>query len=412
MLFRHAFLAICARRVSILAVFIATIAASGGASAGSYSVLYSFCPKQNCPDGQDAANPLIMDGKGNLYGTTEFGGAHQAGTVYMIPAGGGSETVLYSFTGGADGYQPISGVIMDGNGNLYGTTKGTGLGTIYQLTPGGRLKVLATAPLSFQAGLVMDGNGNIFGTDTNLNTQNAEVFELTPNGDMTKWSGAVITTLSAKEGQNTSSPLVIDKHGNLFGLAYEGGKQGGGSIFEVSKKLGEWTVKAIYADFCSLHCSNNRGPTGAIAMDGSGNLYGTASGLGTINGAGTIWELSPNANHKKWTFKILHNFSCLATEGCEPFGGITIDRSRTLYGTTQLGGVQGQGTIFSQVPGGAFTTLYGFCPAGTQTGCKDGINPTAALITDGARNFFGTTSENGANALKTGGGGTVFQFTP
>jgi len=171
-------------------------------------------------------------------------------------------------------------------------------------------------------------------------------------------------------------------------------------------------VKAIYADFCNVRCPNNKEPTGAIAMDRHGNLYGTASGLGTINGAGTIWELSPSANHTGWTFALLHNFSCLATEGCEPFGGITIDRRGTLYGTTQLGGVEGQGTIFSLVPGGAFRTLYGFCPAGTQTGCKDGINPTAGVITDGSGSFYGTASQNGAYTLKTGGGGTVFEFTP
>jgi len=172
-------LALWLRRVVAGVAILLVGAVVGAASAGNYTVLYSFCVKQNCPDGQDPANPLIMDGSGNLYGTTEFGGAHQAGTVYMIPAGGGSETVLYSFTGGADGYQPISGVIMDGNGNLYGVTKGnTGAGTVYQLTTKGHLNVLATGEFNFQAGLVMDGNDNIYGTATDPDTSNAEVFEL------------------------------------------------------------------------------------------------------------------------------------------------------------------------------------------------------------------------------------------
>jgi uncharacterized repeat protein (TIGR03803 family) len=381
-------------------------------------VLYSFCPKPNCPDGQDPGNPLIMDGSGNLYGTTEYGGARNAGTVFMVPAGGGSETVLYSFTGGADGNQPLSGLVMDSLGNLYGTTKTstspTGFGTLYQLTPGGQLNVLAQQAFTNQAGLVMDGSGNIYGTaiDFNSPTQDAFVFLLSPtSSDMTQFTATVLTELSPKVGQNPSSPLIIAGPGKLIGLAYQGGKQGGGSVFEVTgNKKGSWSAKAIYDDFCNLHCANNKGPTGAIAMDGSGNLYGTASGLGTENGAGTIWELSPAG--KTWKFTILHNFSCLATEGCMPFGGITVDSSGTLWGTTQLGGVDGQGTIFSLVPGGSFTTVYGFCPKGNTTGCPDGINPTAALISDGAGNFYGTTANNGANTLKTGGGGTVFEFTP
>jgi uncharacterized repeat protein (TIGR03803 family) len=194
-------------------------------------------------------------------------------------------------------------------------------------------------------------------------------------------------------------------------LAYEGGKKGGGTVFEVrAQRDGTWKAKAIYDGFCSLHCSDNRGPTGTLAMDASGNLYGTASGLGTINGAGDVWQLKPEG--KKWKFKILHTF---CKRGCQdgtlPFGGLSIDQTGTLYGTAQLGGDVGQGTAFQITADGIFTRLYSFCPQNTSSGCKDGINPSSAPIPDGAGNLYGTTSENGAN-FQRGGGGTVYILTP
>jgi uncharacterized repeat protein (TIGR03803 family) len=144
------------------------------------SKLYSFCSQPNCADGKAPYGDLILDHSGNLYGTTYKGGAYGEGAVFELTPGssGWTETVLYSFTRGADGRLPLAGLIFDGNGNLYGTTIGGGsadAGVVFELTPGssGWTETALYSFCSLQycddgdspyAGLVFDGNGNLYGT--------------------------------------------------------------------------------------------------------------------------------------------------------------------------------------------------------------------------------------------------------
>ncbi len=163
---------------------------------GQESILYTF---QGGADGLGPFGGVIMDSDGNLYGTTGFGGANTGGVVFKIPAGGGSESVLYSFRGGSDGAGPVAGVVMDANGNLYGTTEiggGSGKGCKH---------------IQFGAGC---------GT----------VFELTPDGKET-----VLYSFYRKRGQLPRAPLLLGKNGALYGTTTIGGKYKDGVVFEVKE---------------------------------------------------------------------------------------------------------------------------------------------------------------------------------
>ena len=170
------------------AAMVAVVGFSSAAEAQQLTTLYSFT-------GGDGANPsagLMADPAGNLYGTTADGGASGQGTVFQLDPSG-NPTVLYSFTGGSDGAYPEAGVIADMAGNLYGTTYGGGAGgqgTVFQLTPSGTLTVLYSFTGGADGGrpgadLIADAAGNLYGTTAlgGANTSCPEgcgtVFELT-----------------------------------------------------------------------------------------------------------------------------------------------------------------------------------------------------------------------------------------
>jgi len=207
---------------------------------GKEAVLYSFT------GGSDGSGPgagVIIDAKGNLYGTTESGGASGYGTVFKITPKG-KETVLHSFTiAGGDGGYPYGDLIMDAAANLYGTTGGGGVnydGTVFKMTPAGKETVL----YSFggggdgnipKAGLIMDGQGNLYGTtyyggsDANGGYGYGTVFKLTPKGAET----VLHAFASGSDGAFPQATLVIDKKGSLYGTTGQGGASNDGTVFEV-----------------------------------------------------------------------------------------------------------------------------------------------------------------------------------
>ena len=155
---------------------------------GTVKTLYNFCSQMNCLDGSVPEGGLISDSQGNLYGTTFFGGAYNSGTVFEVTPSG-AEKVLYSFAGGTDGEYPMAGVAMDANGNLFGTTANGGAhgyGTAFELTPTGKEIVL----YSFYSGpdgiypwgsFILDGQGNLVGTTAEGGTYGqGTVFRLAP----------------------------------------------------------------------------------------------------------------------------------------------------------------------------------------------------------------------------------------
>ncbi|MEJ0048633.1 MAG: choice-of-anchor tandem repeat GloVer-containing protein [Rhodospirillales bacterium] len=211
---------------------------------GSFTTLYAFT------GGSDGKNPdggLIRDSAGNLYGTTIHGGGFSSGVVFKV-APDGAETVLYTFTENAgDGGLPIAGVIMDKAGNLYGTTAYGGTsenGTVFKLAPDGTETVLysfagGTDGSLPYAGLMMDGAGNLFGTTTAGGANFGVVFKLAPNGKET-----VLHTFGGYPVDG-STPLfgslikdADDGVGYLFGTTQGGGTDNGiakGTIFKVHK---------------------------------------------------------------------------------------------------------------------------------------------------------------------------------
>ena len=260
--------------------------------AQTFKVLYNFT------NGDDGANPLdgfVMDKSGYLYGTTSAGGSSGAGTVFKITETG-KFTPLYSFKGGTDGASPQASLLREASGVLYGTTSSGGAygnGTIFRVTPKG----VETVLYSFKGGTA--------------------------------------------DGANPQAGLVVDAAGNFYGTTFAGGASGLGTVFKVTPK-GQETV---------LHSFGSLGtnPVAGVTFDAAGNLYGTTS-TGGLDGNGTVFEL---AAQSEWAETTLHDFT-LGTDGGVPYAGLVFDGSGNIYGATTDGGASGSdggGTVFEFTPG-------------------------------------------------------------
>jgi uncharacterized repeat protein (TIGR03803 family) len=305
---------------------------------GRESILHSFTGGS---DGGFPTGDLIVGFDGNLYGTTEGGGDSGFGTVFQLTLTG-EETVLYSFTGGSDGGNPLGGVIMDGDGNLYGTTKNGGaglLGTVFKLTPG-KEKVLHSFTTGGDGanphgGLIMDGDGNLYGTTTDGGALNqGTAFKLKPNGKE--------TILHSFDGGNDGafpiSALVMDGDGNLYGTTPSGGVSLAGTAFKL-KPNGK--IKVLHS---FTGGDDGSTPAGSLIMDVTGDLYG-ATAAGGAGGAsvGTVFRLSPRGKET-----VLHSFDADIdiNDGRAPASALTMDFAGDLYGVTSQGGSRNVGTVF------------------------------------------------------------------
>ncbi len=361
-------------------------------------VLYNFAGGS---DGVYPASGLIFDGVGNLYGTIWQGGAFGVGNVYELSPngnGGCNKTVLYSFTGGADGAYADGNVIFDSVGNLYGTALSGGAngdGVVFELSPAGT-SWTGTVLYSFAGGadgaspgsLIMGSASNFYGTNS------AGVFELSPSGG--GWTNRVIYSVEASSG------LTMDDAGNIFGAGWVYGVN---TLFELSPNgNGGWNPTA-------LHVFNGAGHDGDEAfgtpvLDKAGNLYGTTIFGGDPRcqyGCGTVYRLHPITKGKKkgeWTESILLSFRG-GEDGAYPAAGIVFDAAGNIYGDT----VGGDGTVFellAPVGSGGYKekVLWSFNGA-------DGFEPGDSLILDSAGNLYGTTMQGGVNTR-----GDVFEVIP
>jgi uncharacterized repeat protein (TIGR03803 family) len=322
---------------------------------------------------------VILDTAGNLYGTTSSAGASGGGTVFKLAADGNgqwTQTVLHSFSG-ADGAESHAGLIFDNAGNLYGTTEAGGAfgeGTVFQLTRGTNGQWTETLLYSFcsasncsdgaqpLAGVVFDAAGNLYGTtsvggDTRFCSGEGcgTVFQLTP-GSNGKWTETVLHSFNLADGSDPRASLILDKSGNLYGTtigidAPPSCSEGCGTVFQLSPGAqGQWTENVLYS-FCSvLKCKDGANPAANLAFDGAGNLIGTT----TLGGycCGTVFQLSPGANGL-WTETTVHLFGTGAG-GKIPHAGVIIDGSGNLYGATEEGGTSlcagGCGVVFEITP--------------------------------------------------------------
>lgn len=386
-------------------------------NAQTFSTIHSFV-------GSDGAAPeeLVLDSMGNLYGVTSA----DKGTVFELsPVTGGSWslTTLYAFQGGGDGYQPRSSPVIGRDGDLFGTTSGGGIdwcprgcGAVWQLSPmtgGGWSK---TDAYKFQResdgfdpveGLVLDANGNLYGTTSEgggtcgyrYDDSCGTVYELSPAAE----GGWVKTILhefvSLNDGITPQSGVAIDANGNLYGTTSFGGREGYGVVYELSPSIGGGWNYEILHDFTG-------GDDGAYsystpAFDNAGNLYVTTLQGGSYN-LGVVFELSPSESGG-WDGHSIHQFS--GPDGASLFAGVAADPAGNLYGTTQFGGTHrcpgGCGVVYKLAPTASGQWQYSLLHAFTDEG--DGEFPNAVIL-DPAGNVFGTTLR--------GAGGTVFEITP
>jgi uncharacterized repeat protein (TIGR03803 family) len=292
------------------------------AAAGLWSetVLQSF---NTFVDGEFSDGGLIADSAGNLYGTTFVGGDASGcggigcGTVFRLSpsASGWEETVLYAFTGAADGGGPFASLTFDSEGNLYGTT-----------TQGGTLTDCA----SWGCGVV---------------------FKLSPTASG-PWTETTLHSYSGStDGSDPKAGLSFDSAGNLYGTTYQGGLAGNctdytgcGTVFKLAPLAGgQWHFSLVHRFTGGADGANS---SAGLTIDASGNLYGTAQNGGSLvncgTGCGVVFKMSPNGTG--WHETVLHTFK--GNEGYGPEGPLTFDASGNLYGTTWGGGNLGQGTVF------------------------------------------------------------------
>jgi uncharacterized repeat protein (TIGR03803 family) len=327
------------------------------------TVLHSFGN-----DGSDGYYPygrLLFDTAGNLYGTTQYGSVSY-GTVFELSpnqGGGWTETVLYNFSQFGDGRYPDAGLIFDAAGNLYGTTDHggaycdlyQGCGTVFELSPvqGGGWTETLLHSFNIDDGdgpmgdLILDASGNLYGTTFDGGMHGGgTAFELTPLGGG-NWN---MTTLHSfgegADGNELWGDLTFDAAGNLYGVTDGGGNQNAGTAFELSPNGdGGWTEAVLH----SFGDGNDgiQPLRGTLVFDAAGNLYGTST-QGGYYGVGAVFELTPNGNGS-WSETLIHNFD-RGIQGNWPMGSVIIDADGNLYGTTMEGGTNNAGTVFELSP--------------------------------------------------------------
>ena len=398
--------------ISALAVTAAFVLSVASAAAVTTDVILSF----EEDEGEYADTDLETDSAGNIYGTTVLGGDFGSGTVFQLSPtpNGWVHTVLYSFTGGADGGEPYKGVTIDREGNLYGTavTGGSGsceggCGVAYKLTNSGG-NWTQTVIHAFTGGddgsgpgarLTVDRGGNIYGmAPTGGANGLGTIYKISQAG--AAWTFKVIHTFTGgDDGATGSAGRMVLRRARLYGAATTGGAHGSGVIFELSPRaVGEWDFRAIYA---FKGQPDGSFPYGALLFAGSGKIYGTTYYGGT-NGIGAVYELSPRRNGE-WNENVIYSFQ-EGSDGNSPISNLVFDPAGNLYGTTSEGGL-GSGTIFklSPIGGGQWTetVVHPF------QGPPDGAFAYNGMVVDRLGNFYGATVHGGKND-----DGSVYKFTP
>ena len=382
--------------------------------AASTTVIYSFGGEE---DGEYADTDLVVDGAGNLYGTTVSGGEFGGGTVFQLSLSGNSwvHTVLYNFTGGADGGEPYKGVTLDAKGNLYGTavTGGSGsceggCGVAYKLTKTGhgwRQKVIH----AFTGGddgagpgarLAIDHRGNLYGmAPIGGEFGSGTIYQISPAGGGQYSLQVLHAFTGAADGATGSAGQMVLRQGRLYGVATAGGSFGKGTAFQLSRaQSGTWAFQTIY----SFMGQPDAGfPYGGLVFDAAGNLYGTTYYDGA-NNLGSVYELSPRATGE-WAETVLYSFTA-GTDGNSSIGNLVFDTAGNLYGTTSEGGASGIGTIFKLTNNNGVwteTVVHSF------RGPPDGSFAYNGMVVDSAGNFYGATVHGGADDE-----GAIYKFQP
>jgi len=378
-------------------------------TAQTFSVKHSFLGP---PDGANPFAGLIVDRAGNLYGTTESGGGTNNGGTIVEMSPGGTETVLYRFAGGSDGEHPGANLLLDAAGNLYGTTQAGGqsnAGTIFKYSAAGQETVLYTFTGGADGGtpkchLVRDNQGDLYGTaESGGVSGNGVVFKLDASGNQT----VLYSFKGGSDGAIPQAGLVSDTNFNLYGVTTTGGDvscnapYGCGTIFRLSPAGKEIIVHRFTG-------TNGDGafPVGDLIIDQQGILYGTTESGGDAScfggaGCGTVFKVS-----KTGQLSMIYRFKPTGGDGQFPEASLIRDAGGNLYGTTYQGGSTGFGTAFKVTNAGHEAVLHSFDYV------TDGAQPISPLVRDKGGNLYGTTLIDGGTGCGGLGCGTVFTISP
>ena len=337
----------------------AILVCTAPASAQTFTTLHQFCSKLPCKDGAGPLeSPLIPDGAGNFYGTTQNFGVNNGGTLFRLSADNTFKDVF--------DFPPVA---------------------------------------SPRGPLVRDADGNLYGIESNGSAGAGGIFKLHPtNTKKTKWTFETLYTFcpggsGCADGQTpveltyegAASGLPYDGTSPLYGSTVFGGANDSGTVFELALKRGAWSEKVLYSFCTQTNCIDGQWPSYGLLSGPGGKLYGVTTSGGTA-GQGTVFALKPNAKRSKWKQSVAYSFCAQANcaDGATP-SGITIDGDGNLFGTAGSGGDASLGTLFRISAGGSFTRLYSFCQ---QENCADGSGPLASPTVGSDGTIYGVTSLN------------------
>ena len=345
------------------------------ARAQTFTTLHNFTG--TAPDGANPVAGLSMDANGNLFGTTENGGVGY-GTVFELKQtkSGFLFRPLYSFEGGSDGISPLARVVIGPNGSLYGTTweggapcgdnKQQGCGTVFNLQPPATSCKAVLCP----------------------------------------WKETVLYRFMGWpfDASVPYSEVTFGPEGNLYGTTFLGGAHDDGAVYQLTYSKGSWTDSLVYS---FQNQDDGRSPVAGVTFDQTGNLYGTAI-YGGHNSDGTVYQLVPSG--QSWTENTLYMFQGGA-DGANPTSGVIFDNAGNLDGVTPTASfTNNPGTVFQLTPSGGdwmYTLLYAF-----SSGYAQGAGHVSTLVMDKSGNLYGTTYQEGiVSETCPLGCGTVFKLT-
>jgi len=385
-------------RIFAMALLAITVAGATTSAHEQYTVLFNFGNVAG-----DAVNPLgvLAQGRqGNLYSTSQSGGAPFWGAVFKITPGG-NEKVLYSFcsqTNCADGNTPVSGLTLRPDGHFLGTTPfngsgiGQGSGTIFDISPTGGLTTLysftgGTDGASPQASPILGPDGQFYGVAVSAGG---------PTGCGTIYRlSAVFTVLHSFDkvhGCSPSSALVLGTDGSFYGTTSAGGTANTGVVFRLTYRPGKATLFSVLANFDST----TGPPIGPLVEGSDGNFYGVTNGI--INKTfGSVFKVTSGG-----VVTILHTLNG-TTDGAYPGAGLTLASDGNSYGTARRGGASLAGTLFQITPAGSFSVLHNFDRSG---------NPPTNTIQHTNGQLYGVTSYGGTGSACSGtvGCGVVYSW--
>jgi len=419
--------------LSLVAAILSALVAMPAVHCQTFTTIHTFT-------GTDGANPaagLVQDRDGHLYGTTKNGGPDasvffQSGTVFKLTRSGEFSTVHSFGILSGDGASSFAPLLHDGRGTFYGTTESGGdacedggqvtCGTVFKLESDGDESIVHTFEggvytsddgANPASGLIADREGNLYGT-TYGGYNGSVAFKLTRTGEET----ILHTFAGGADGNFLYGPLVMDSSGALWGTAYSGGnntclREGCGMVFKLEKTASGWTETKTF----EFNGTDGSHPYAGLTWDPRRQVfYGITQFGGNLNdcydesfpaGCGVIFELDRTGTKET----VLYSFTGKA-DGSFPYANLILDPLGDLYGTTPLGGdpTCHCGTVFVRTARGTFFTLHTF------TGGADGGYPYGSLLLDMRRlALYGTTYQGGDLTCEMDGSsgcGTVFAIRP